>query len=73
LALDSYLYDVNVMDNFMPGMTAEKFVKEARSRREVKFVLMTATNCVAAEAARLGTDCWIGKPFQPDDLLAAAV
>jgi DNA-binding NtrC family response regulator len=69
--LDAYIYDVIVMDNFMVGMTAEIFVKEALRRRpSTKFILITATDCVAKEAAKLGIARWIGKPFDPENLLS---
>lgn len=70
LVLDRYLYDVIVMDLFMPGVSAKTFIKEA-SRRcpRSQFILLTAADRVEDFARELGICHWIGKPFLPEDLV----
>jgi DNA-binding response OmpR family regulator len=67
--LDTYLYDFIVMDLFMPGLSAEKFIAEVRRRCRSEIILITATEYVAQQAQRLGVHSWVGKPFDPIKLL----
>jgi DNA-binding response OmpR family regulator len=69
--LNSYLYDVIIMDLFMPGLGPKEFINEVRrlhSRSEV--ILMTAAENVSSGAADLKICKWLGKPFQYEDLIA---
>jgi DNA-binding response OmpR family regulator len=68
--LQSYLYDVIIMDLFMPGLGPKEFIKEARERhRRSEIILLTATENLKHGAQDLGLCHWLGKPFQPQDLL----
>jgi DNA-binding response OmpR family regulator len=70
--LDRYLYDVIIMDLYMPGMAAAEFIAHVRSRSpRTKFILITAADRAEQEAKALGISAWIGKPFQPEQLLEA--
>jgi DNA-binding response OmpR family regulator len=68
--IDSYIYDFILMDLFMPGLSAEEFVKEIRWHCPFsRIILMTASERVAADALKLGIHFCIGKPFKPETLL----
>lgn len=68
--LDSYIYNVIVMDYTMPGMGAVDFMREARRRSpNSMFVLITAEVVAAERAQTLGLSRWLGKPFTPERLL----
>jgi len=70
VVLQAYLYDVIIMDFFMPGMGAAEFVTESRRRcPRSKFLLITATNIAAEQAAKIGINEFLGKPFKPEELL----
>ncbi len=70
--LSHYLYDVIIMDLFMPGIGPVEFIKEARLRcPRSQYILLTASEHVEKEADTLGILHWIGKPFDPDDVLEA--
>lgn len=70
--LAAYLYNVVIMDLNMPGLSAADFMKEVRYRCPgSKFILITAAERVSEQAKALGICHTIGKPFDPDDLLAA--
>jgi DNA-binding response OmpR family regulator len=68
--LKSYLYDVIIMDLFMPGLGPKEFIKEARERHtRSEIILLTAAENLKVGAKELGLVHWLGKPFQPQDLL----
>ena len=70
--LSRYLYDVIIMDLYMAGMGPDEFVKKAKSLYpRSKVILITAIESVDKQASRLGICQWIGKPFDPDQLLGA--
>lgn len=70
--LSTYIYDVIIMDYFMPGMGPEEFIAAVRQRTpRAQFILMTATAHAAEKAKGLGIAHWIGKPFEMDDLIDA--
>jgi DNA-binding response OmpR family regulator len=70
VVLNSYLYDVIVMDYMMPGMRAAEFIRETRRRcPRSKFVLITAETVAAERADVLGISRWLGKPFTPEQLV----
>lgn len=68
--LDRYLYNLVIMDLYMPGMVPEEFIKVAKQRRPLaQVILTTAAEYVDVQAKRLGICRWLGKPFDPDQLL----
>ena len=70
LVLQSNLYDIIIMDLMMPGMGPIEFMQKVRTHAPLsKFILMTATSRVASQARNLGMTWWIGKPFDPNQLL----
>ena len=68
-SLSRYLYDFIVMDYWMPGLSAEKFLTlVSRLQPGAKVVLLTAADKAPEIAERLNLSSWIGKPFSPEDL-----
>jgi DNA-binding response OmpR family regulator len=68
--LDSYLYDVIIMDLFMPGLGPKEFISEVRRRHaRSEIILLTAADIVPKAVKDLELLHWLGKPFQPDDLV----
>jgi CheY-like chemotaxis protein len=67
--LNTYIYDVILMDYFMNGMEAKEFVDSVRSTPLSKFVLMTASGKIDEIAKTLDIDSCLPKPFDPNDLL----
>lgn len=70
---DVCLPDLVVLDLVMPVSggwdLVRRFREEPRCRR-VPLILMSAHPALDEEAARLGVDHWLRKPFQLDQLLA---
>lgn len=72
MVMSTYLYDVVIMDFFMPGMGPEEFMRSIRQRNpHSQFILITATAEAAEKAKALGICHWIGKPFEIADLIDA--
>jgi len=69
-AMERYLYQVVVLDFWMPGLRAKPFLKEA-SRRfpRTKFVLITAGESAKKTAESLGLKYWIPKPLMPEEVI----
>jgi CheY-like chemotaxis protein len=66
LSMNTYIYDVIIIDHSMPGMPLEEFLQKTRAVRKV--VLMSAIVDLSIEAARLGLAHFIKKPFDPQAL-----
>jgi CheY-like chemotaxis protein len=68
--LESNGIDTILLDYFMPGQSASKFLYKVRTDfSAIRIILVTAGNRVAQIARMLGIDEYIGKPIQPDKLL----
>jgi DNA-binding response OmpR family regulator len=68
--LDSYLYDIIIMDLCMVGMGPVEFLKRAKLKfSRSKVILITAGAVVKNKAEELGVAAFIGKPFLPEQLL----
>jgi CheY-like chemotaxis protein len=67
--LESNGIDTVLLDYFMPGQSASRFLNRVKTDfAHVRIVLMTAGNHVEAIARMLGIDDYIGKPIQADKL-----
>jgi len=63
--------DTVLLDYFMPGQSASKFLHRVKSDfPSIRIILTTAGHHVESVARMLGVDEYIGKPIQPDKLLA---
>ena len=70
IAIRHNLYNIVLLDFFMPGLSAEKFLNEAaRVSPLTKIVLITAAPQAEEKAAALGLTHWLGKPFSHKDLI----
>ncbi len=61
-----------LLDYMMPRMNGAQFVQEAEKqdlRDAIPLVLLTAANHAPARAQEVGTDGYIGKPFEIGELL----
>ncbi len=65
------LYQVILMDFFMPGKTADDFIRQVQKTSPgCIIVLITAAQNAAKSAASLGLKYFLGKPLDSNDLLA---
>ena len=72
LTILGWLPDIVLLDYYMPGMTAEKFLHELLELSPVKLpriVLMTAASDADDQARRLGIPEVLRKPFNPSRVL----
>ncbi len=63
-----------ILDMRMPGMNGWEFAREFRRRygRSVPIVVVTAAENARARAEEIEADGWLAKPFDLDDVVAAA-
>jgi DNA-binding response OmpR family regulator len=70
LLLSKNLYEVVLLDFYMPGMSAQEFVSDTRRiSPRTSIILVTAANEVSDCAAKLGLSFFLGKPFTREQLL----
>jgi DNA-binding NtrC family response regulator len=69
--LDINLYDVVLMDLYMPGMGPKQFITEVHRRHPRSQVILVTAATIASSAAveELNLCHWLKKPFQPSDLV----
>jgi two-component system phosphate regulon response regulator OmpR len=69
--LVSLAFDVIVLDLMMPGETGLEFAESLRHRSDVPILMLTAMNEVEDRIVGLehGADDYLGKPFEPRELL----
>jgi DNA-binding response OmpR family regulator len=70
--LDARAVDLVVLDLRMPGEDGLSFARELRSRGSVAIVMLTASSEIVDRVVglELGADDYVGKPFDPRELLA---
>jgi len=63
-----------LLDMRMPGMNGWEFAREFRRRhdRSAPIVVVTAAEDARARAEEIAADGWLAKPFDLDDVIAAA-
>lgn len=64
--------DLILLDVKMPVMNGREFVRELEVRygRKAPIVVITASADAHRRAAEVGADAWVGKPFDPAELLS---
>jgi DNA-binding response OmpR family regulator len=64
--------DLILLDMKMPVMGGREFAEEYRRRepRAAPILVVTAADDAQRRAAEVGASAWIGKPFDPETLLA---
>ncbi|MDC0449805.1 response regulator transcription factor [Pelagibacteraceae bacterium] len=71
IKLDYLKYDLIVLDVMMPGQNGFELTKEIKKNSNVPIILLTAKGEVEnrIEGLELGADDYLGKPFEPKELL----
>ena len=64
-------FDLIVLDVMMPGQNGFELTKEIKKKSDVPIILLTAKREVEnrIEGLELGADDYLGKPFEPKELL----
>ena len=69
--IDIFNFDLMVLDVMMPGQDGYDLTKEIKESRNVPIILLTAKGEVEhrIHGLGLGADDYLGKPFEPQELL----
>ncbi len=69
--LQYFKYDIIILDVMMPGQNGYELTKEIKKKISVSIILLTAKGEVEnrIKGLELGADDYIGKPFEPKELL----
>ena len=71
IRLEYFKFDLIVLDVMMPGQTGFELTKEIKKNSNIPIILLTAKGEVESriEGLELGADDYLGKPFEPKELL----
>jgi two-component system phosphate regulon response regulator OmpR len=71
IKLDYFKFDLIILDVMMPGQNGFEFTKEIKKNLSLPIILLTAKGEVEnrIEGLELGADDYLGKPFEPKELL----
>ena len=71
LKLNHFKFDLIVLDVMMPGQNGYELTKEIKKKMILQLFLLTAKGEVEnrIKGLELGADDYIGKPFEPKELL----
>jgi len=71
IKLTQFKFDLIVLDVMMPGQNGYELTKEIKKNINIPIILLTAKGEVEnrIKALELGADDYIGKPFEPKELL----
>ena len=71
IKLGYFKFDLMVLDVMMPGQNGFEFTKEIKKNSSMPIILLTAKGEVEnrIEGLELGADDYLGKPFEPKELL----
>ena len=69
--LEYIKFDIIILDVMMPGQNGYEFTKEIKKQIKIPIILLTAKGEVEnrIKGLELGADDYIGKPFEPKELL----
>ena len=69
--LEYLKFDIIILDVMMPGQNGYEFTKDIKKQIKVPIILLTAKGEVEnrIKGLELGADDYIGKPFEPKELL----
>ena len=64
-------FDLIILDVMMPGQSGYELTKELKASKNIPIILLTAKGEVEnrIKGLELGADDYIGKPFEPKELL----
>ena len=71
IRLGHFKFDLIVLDVMMPGQNGFELTKEIKKNSNIPIILLTAKGEVESriEGLELGADDYLGKPFEPKELL----
>ena len=71
IKLEQFKFDLIVLDVMMPGQDGYDLTKEIKKNIEIPIILLTAKGEVEnrIKGLELGADDYLGKPFEPKELL----
>jgi two-component system phosphate regulon response regulator OmpR len=71
IRLGYFKFDLIVLDVMMPGQNGFELTKEIKKNSNIPIILLTAKGEVESriEGLELGADDYLGKPFEPKELL----
>ena len=71
IKLEYFKFDLIVLDVMMPGQNGFELTKEIKKKSNMPIILLTAKGEVEnrIEGLELGADDYLGKPFEPKELL----
>ena len=71
IKITQFKFDLIVLDVMMPGQNGYELTREIKKSMEVPIILLTAKGEVEnrIKGLELGADDYIGKPFEPKELL----
>ncbi len=71
IKLKQFKFDLLVLDVMMPGQDGYDLTKEIKKKEKIPIILLTAKGEVEnrIKGLELGADDYIGKPFEPKELL----
>jgi two-component system phosphate regulon response regulator OmpR len=71
IKLSYFKFDLVVLDVMMPGQDGYELTKEIKKNTSIPIILLTAKDEVQSriKGLELGADDYIGKPFEPKELL----
>ncbi len=71
IKVDQFKFDLIVLDVMMPGQNGYDLTKEIKKNYKIPIILLTAKGEVEnrIKGLELGADDYIGKPFEPKELL----
>ena len=69
--LDIIKFDILILDVMMPGISGLTLTKEIKKNNPTPIILLTAKGEISdrIEGLELGADDYLGKPFEPKELL----
>ena len=71
IKISKFKFDLIVLDVMMPGQNGYELTKEIKKKDKVPIILLTAKDEVEnrIKGLELGADDYLGKPFEPKELL----
>ncbi len=71
LAMDTFTFDILIVDVMMPGETGLDFTRDLRTRSDIPVLLLTALGETDDRVAGLesGADDYLPKPFEPREMV----
>ena len=71
IKLEIFKFDIMILDVMMPGQSGYELTNEIKAKIETPIILLTAKGEVESriKGLELGADDYIGKPFEPKELL----